>query len=404
MAVGIGQQHRGQPGQRAELDQHREPRPADAVHRQRDRVGHAELAIRHQPGQHRAGGDVQHGAHRQRAKDAHWHVAAGIARLGRGGGNGLETEIGEEQHRRAAQHARPAVGEAALVGGDERPPVARIDEPGADRDEGDQHRDLDRHQQRIGRSRAADAEDHGQRGGDRHQRRDRVEAAAEPQLGVAALLQRLHQRRGERGRHLHAEVAEQAHHIAGKPHRHRRRGQRVFQHHQPRQRPCRGFAEGDVAVAVGRPGDRDGGGQFGIAQPGERARQRRDHERQHHPGPGELGRGRTGHHIHAGTEDVGHAQHQQAAHAEPALQPGAIDVGHRHVDRLAHARLRPAPGNGRAHAPPPPPQAGAAAGAVPAMSAAMPVKPASARCSRPSRPSTPSRTACPAVRAAPRPG
>ncbi len=117
MTESIGQQHRAQTGQRTNLDQRRDERPTDAIDRERDGIGDAELAERHQPGQHRRDRHVQQRADRQRAENADRHVPMRIARLGGGGRHRLETEEGEEQQRGGPRDAFPANVNPPSLGG-----------------------------------------------------------------------------------------------------------------------------------------------------------------------------------------------------------------------------------------------------------------------------------------------
>src|SRR3546814_12785302 len=72
--------------------------------------------------------DVQQGAEHQRAEDADGHVALRILRLARRGGDRIEADVGEDYHRRGADHAVPAVFRVALVRREDWLPVGRIDE------------------------------------------------------------------------------------------------------------------------------------------------------------------------------------------------------------------------------------------------------------------------------------
>ncbi|GCC49236.1 hypothetical protein chiPu_0033601, partial [Chiloscyllium punctatum] len=100
--------HRRQPEQDAELDEGTEPADADSIDADRDRIRHAEPVIRHDAGQHESNRNIERSADHERAEDADRHVALRPLRLLRRGRDRIEADIGEENHRRAADHARPA--------------------------------------------------------------------------------------------------------------------------------------------------------------------------------------------------------------------------------------------------------------------------------------------------------
>ena len=65
-------------------------------------AGSFELGVGHDAHQHGRGEDVEHGADQQRTDDADRHVARRVLRLGAGGGDRLEADVGEEDRRGAA--------------------------------------------------------------------------------------------------------------------------------------------------------------------------------------------------------------------------------------------------------------------------------------------------------------
>ena len=70
--------------------------------------------------------DVENGADRERAQDADRHVALRVRGFLRRRGDGVESDVGEEDDARAAHDAVPAVLARAFGGGNEgRPVVAR---------------------------------------------------------------------------------------------------------------------------------------------------------------------------------------------------------------------------------------------------------------------------------------
>jgi hypothetical protein len=86
----------GEPDQRAQLDEQREPFMADDAHALGRRIGHVQLGIRHQSGQHGGDGDVEDGRDHERPQNADRHVALRQFRFLRGGRDGVKADEGEE--------------------------------------------------------------------------------------------------------------------------------------------------------------------------------------------------------------------------------------------------------------------------------------------------------------------
>ena len=104
-----------------------QPRPA-ALIAHRDRVGHVELGVLHDAGEHQRHDDVEHRADGERAEDADRHVALRVLGLLRRGGDRVEPDVGEEHDARAARPCRSSRMLArAGVGRNERLPVGRVD-------------------------------------------------------------------------------------------------------------------------------------------------------------------------------------------------------------------------------------------------------------------------------------
>ena len=111
------------------------------------------------------------------------------------------------------------------------------------------------------------------------------------------------------GRQLNAEeVIKHADHVAGPADRHGRSRHGIFQHQRPADDPGENLAEGGIAVGVGAARHRHHRGQFGIAEGGEAADQRRQHEADQHARSGQL-RGFGREHENAGADDAANAQH-----------------------------------------------------------------------------------------------
>ncbi|KAG1250199.1 hypothetical protein G6F65_018831 [Rhizopus arrhizus] len=127
-------------------------------HRGHHRLVGAQQLVRHQAGHHSGHGDVQHGADRQRQHHADRHVALRVLRFLRRHRHRLEADVGEEHHRRAAQHAFHAVLAGAFVGGNERGPVAGVDVLPADPDDQHDQAGLEHDHRHVHRRGLADAD------------------------------------------------------------------------------------------------------------------------------------------------------------------------------------------------------------------------------------------------------
>ena len=77
----------------------------DVVHRKGDREGDVQFVERHDPVENRDDDDVEHRADQQACDDAEGQVAAGILRLFGGGRYRVESDVGEEDECRSAEHA-----------------------------------------------------------------------------------------------------------------------------------------------------------------------------------------------------------------------------------------------------------------------------------------------------------
>ena len=136
------------------------------------------------------------------------------------------------------------------------------------------------------------------------------------------------QRRRDAQIHLEerAEVLQQAEEITGPAHRHRRGGHAVFQHQVPADEPRHQFAERRIGVGIGAAGDRYERGEFGVAQRGERAADRRQDEGKDHRRAGMVGRCLAGDHEDAAADHCADTQCGQPPWSEGAAQGGAVGV------------------------------------------------------------------------------
>jgi hypothetical protein len=316
-----------------------------------ERLGHrrgvVQLGVAEQAGHHHRDDHVEHGADGQRAEDADGQVALRPADLLGGGGDHVEADEGEEHDGGAEADAEQAVVErllpeqqldhwrAGLDGGhrlgrlggrrDERAPVARLDRSQADGDEQQHHRDLDGDQEAVEACAELhpDDRDHGERG--HHQRGGHVDRRAV--TGDAG-------GEGER---------QQLDQVLGPALGHRRSAEGEFEHQVPADDPGDQLAQGGVGEGVGAAGHRHGAGQLGVAQPGEGAGDRGDHEGQRDGRTGLGGGGHPGEHEDTGADGDPDAEDGQVEGGQVAaeLVPLHLGVADALLDRLglqdAHA-------------------------------------------------------------------
>ena len=151
---------------------------AGGVDADRERVGDVEPLVADDADEHGRDGDVDDGADRERDEDADGHVALGIPRLLRGGGDGVETDVGEEHDPGAAEHPAPPEGaEVPVLGGMNGVRFSRrtYDAPSATKSTSTS--DLDDDEHRVRPRRLADADDEERRHEHDDQRRREVEDA-----------------------------------------------------------------------------------------------------------------------------------------------------------------------------------------------------------------------------------
>ena len=155
-------QHDGaETGERAGIDDVAAPTHAGFADGQRDRSADVQPRVVHRSGEKERDEDVENGADDERAEDADRHVALGIARLLRRGGDGVEADVGEEDDARGADHATPADRPAARR--DAGWPWSALDDgrqyPAATSDEGYDREELDEDDGGVEVRRLLDADD-----------------------------------------------------------------------------------------------------------------------------------------------------------------------------------------------------------------------------------------------------
>ena len=176
-----------------------------------------------------------------------------------------------------ARTPAPAVGHEGM-------PVVRLDEAGRGEDEDEDGGDLDQHHDVVGARRLADAAD--QDDGEDHHDEERGDVEAEVPAGIVEVVAgEVLQAGGQVGgrdpheRRMDAEPVEQIDDVGGEADADAHVGEGVFEDQVPADDPGDQFAEGGVGVGVGRAGDGDHGGDFGVAEAGEGADDGDQHQR-----------------------------------------------------------------------------------------------------------------------------
>ena len=145
---------------------------------------------------------------------------------------------------------------------------------------------------------------------------------------------------GEVRRNDDAEILEEAHHVARPADGHRGGAERIFEDQVPADDPGDEFAHRGVGVGVGAAGDRHRRGHFRIAETGESAGKRAEHERQGDRRSGIGGGGMSGQHENAGADDGADAERDQVDRRQAALERHAVVRGQRLHLRLRGLRLQ----------------------------------------------------------------
>ena len=151
-------------------------------------------------------------------------------------------------------------------------------------------------------------------------------------------------RGGVFGRDDDAEVLEERDHVSRPAHRDGGGGEEVLQNQVPADDPGEELAQRRVAVGVGGAGDRDHGGEFGVAQSGEGAGGTGEDEGDHDPRAGVVGGGLPRQHEDARADDRADAEQDQVDRPEHALEAvirGELGLkrGHILATEEAHEKL-----------------------------------------------------------------
>jgi hypothetical protein len=141
-----------------------------------------------------------------------------------------------------------------------------------------------------------------------------------------------------------AEVLEERDHVSRPAYRDGGGREEVLQNQVPPDDPGEELAQRRVAVGVGRPGNRNHGREFGVAQSGEGAGGTGEDEGNHDPRAGVVGGGLPRQHEDARADDRADAEQDQVdrpEHALEALIRGELGLKRGHVlaTEEAHEKL-----------------------------------------------------------------
>ena len=187
------------------------------------------------------------------------------------------------------------------------------------------HRHLDRHDDRVDRRRLGDA--HVAQPADRADDDDgrQIDQCAGGDQRVAAFGKRergrgQRRRQGEIQAGHRAEHAQQFAEVARPRHRHGGCREQVFQHQRPADEPGDHFAQGGVGIGVGAAGNRQHRGELRVAHAGQAAGHGGDQEAEDQRGAGELRRRRAGDGENARADDRTHPEHHQVSRRQDAFE------------------------------------------------------------------------------------
>jgi len=199
---------------------------------------------------------VEHGAGHQSGEDAEGQIALRVFALLGGRGDGVETDVGEEDDGAAGEYAGPAIGHEGM-------PVVGLDEAGAGKDEDQDGGHLDEHHDVVCASRLADAAD--QEHGEEHDDEEGGNVEAEVPSGFVEIVAgKVLQAGGQVGRgdplegQVDAEPVEEVDQMRGETHADAHVAEGVFEDQVPADDPGNQLAERGVRVIVDGEREFDG--------------------------------------------------------------------------------------------------------------------------------------------------
>ena len=324
--------HRGKADNRTDLDGLGKPRPlrAKAVDNDRNRIGHVQRGIRHQQSHDRCNEHINDSADNERTDDPERHVALGVFRLLSGGRNSFEADIGKEYDGRRAHDAIDTELPRPGIFGNEWRPVFRHqlrkvckDNVSADENKRGKHADLDRDDNIVDLRRFRNADHQQERQRHTNQKgwkiEDRSDCGAIDQQRHAVFHHRMSSGSGKLRRYNKAKVGQQTDDITAPPDRDHRRREAIFEKEQRSHDPRHKLAERGVAIRIGRAGNWQRGGEFGVTKPGKSTDQSCHNERQHDRWSSMERRGASRTNENTSTNDAAHTKQKQVPLAQRTL-------------------------------------------------------------------------------------
>ena len=180
-----------------------------------------------------------------------------IARFLGGGGDGIESDVGEKDDCASGD-------DSGKAGRREGRPVGGLDQHATDNEEGKDGADFNGDHDVVGLGRFLHSAHQKQREDEDDEEAGKIEAGARPLSASPD---------GTRPfvRQVDTEGGELSFRITGEADRYGHVADHVFKNQVPADDPGKDFAEGCVGVSVGAAGDGDHRGQFGVAQSGKAA-------------------------------------------------------------------------------------------------------------------------------------
>ena len=314
---------RREPGDGADLDGRREPELPGGLDADGDRVGNVELLVGDDARQDERDGDVEHRADAERDEDADGQVPLRVSRLLRGGRDGVEADVREEDHRRPLQHAgRAEAAEGALVGRDEGVPVLGLARSATAKAMKSRTTVtfmntmivLKRADSLIPRTSSAVTARTTRTAGRFRYAPVSSKCCCFSLQSTGAPDPRLRQVDPER-------VVQEGDDVARPADAHRGGGDEVFEDEVPPDDPRDELAHRRVRVRVRAPGDGDHRRHLRVAEAGEGRRDAGDDEGERHRGACVRRRGAPREHEDARSDDRADAEHHEVERGERPLQP-----------------------------------------------------------------------------------
>ena len=303
LAQELDEDDRGEPGDGPDLDDWPKPGKAHGVDGDGDRGGVVELLVGDDTGHHQSDQDVEDCADEEAGENAYGHVFLRVAGLLGGGGNGVETQIGEEDHSGSPENAADSVeSKSPGVGGDKGLPEGGLQEEEAGEDEDENNENLEDNHDPVHTGGLFNTPEKKKGDSQDHKGRREVEKGpcGAPKVGLGV---EIVGSPGEDGGELNPQIRQEADNVARPPDSDRGGAEGVFQDQVPSDDPGEKLSQGRVGVGVGASGDGDHGSEFCVAESGEGTGQTGEDQGENDGRPRILGGGVTGENEDSGSDD-----------------------------------------------------------------------------------------------------